>query len=241
MSAETKATRPRAPRWTVLCDFDGTIAPTDVTDSLLARFAREGWQELERKWEDGRIGSRACMAGQVALLDCSREELDAHLAQIAIDPDFEAFVAAVQASGSSIEIVSDGLDGAIVSMLATTSMRDVPVHASRLVQTGERSWKLEFPNAQPDCVSAGATCKCIRARAAPERPVLMIGDGASDFCVAAASDMTFARSKLRSHCASEGIAHRPVADFAEALRAWHELTVDAPVFVDPIPEKAIAQ
>ena len=123
MSPAATTPRAEAPRWTVLCDFDGTIAPTDVTDSLLARFARDGWQELERKWQGGLISSRACMAGQVALLDCSPEELDAHLAQIAVDPDFAAFAAAVEAAGSSLEIVSDGLDGAVLSILGRASTR----------------------------------------------------------------------------------------------------------------------
>lgn len=237
MSARTTAPSATAPRWTVLCDFDGTISPTDVTDSLLARFARDGWQELERKWVAGLIGARACMAGQIALLDCSREELDAHLAQIAIDPDFDAFVAAVRASGSSLAIVSDGLDGAILSILGRASMQDVPVFASRLMQTGPRSWKLEFPHAREDCVSGGATCKCARANAGRDRPVLMVGDGASDFCVAAASDVTLARGRLLAHCADEGIAHQPAANFAEALSAWHELTRKRPVPVSQIPEK----
>ncbi len=237
MSVATPVARSAAPRWTVLCDFDGTISPTDVTDSLLARFARDGWQDLERRWLAGLITSRACMAGQVALLDCSREELDEHLAGIAIDPEFRAFAARVQAEGSSIAIVSDGLDLAILSILGRASMGGAPVYASRLVQTGPRRWKLEFPHARPDCVSAGATCKCARARAEPGRPVLMIGDGASDYCVAAASSMTFARSKLRVHCEREGIAHRPVANFAEALRAWTDLVEEAPTLTTLPREK----
>ncbi len=242
MRAAAATPRATSPRWTVLCDFDGTISPTDVTDSLLARFARDGWQELERKWEAGRIGSRACMAGQVALLDCSREELDEHLAKIAIDPDFKAFAAAVRASGSSLAIVSDGLDAAIVSILSAASMPPVPVYASRLVQTGPRSWALEFPHARKDCVSGGATCKCERARAAAGagQPVMTIGDGASDFCVAAASDVTLARDKLLAHCVVEGIAHRPAANFGEALRAWHELAAAEPADTHSIPEKVTA-
>lgn len=239
MSVATAPPRPAAPRWTVLCDFDGTICPTDVTDSLLERFAAAGWQKLERQWQAGRIGSRACMAGQVALLDCSREELDAHLAQIAIDPDFETFVAVVQTAGSSVTIVSDGLDGAILSVLSGTSMQGVPVYASRLVQTGVRRWKLEFPHSRADCVSAGATCKCARARAEPGNDVLMIGDGASDFCVAAASKLTFARARLLAHCADEGIAHRPVANFREALRAWRELAPPPHAAAQQLQEKEI--
>ncbi|WP_442975539.1 hypothetical protein, partial [Salmonella enterica] len=60
----------------MLCDFDGTIAHDDVIDSLLLRFGRAGWDRLEADWREGRIGSRECLAGQVALLDMSRDELD---------------------------------------------------------------------------------------------------------------------------------------------------------------------
>ena len=40
-------------------DFDGTIVPCDVTDFLLERFADPSWQEVEKDWQAGRIGSRA--------------------------------------------------------------------------------------------------------------------------------------------------------------------------------------
>ncbi|HEX7370566.1 MAG TPA: phosphatase, partial [Rhodanobacteraceae bacterium] len=74
--------------WNILCDFDGTITVEDVTDSLLDRFAAPEWQVLERDWRAGLIGSAECMAGQVALLDASRAEIDAHLAGLRIDPAF---------------------------------------------------------------------------------------------------------------------------------------------------------
>jgi 2-hydroxy-3-keto-5-methylthiopentenyl-1-phosphate phosphatase len=212
-----------APRWAVLCDFDGTVAPVDVTDSLLVRFARPGWRELERAWEAGLIGSCACMAGQVALLDCSREELEAHVAGVKIDPDFKSFVAAVHATGASLTIVSDGLDAVIAAVLEREGLAHLPVRASRLVQTGARRWALEFPHARDDCRSAGATCKCAPASGDPAQSVLLIGDGASDFCAAAASDLSFARGRLLEHCVDLGLAHRRVDDFGAALVAWNEL------------------
>ena len=116
--------------WLVVCDFDGTISQDDVTDSLMLRFARPGWQELEAQWEAGRIGSRACMAGQVALLDCTKEELDAHVAGLPIDPGFRSFVEGVSAGGASLTIASDGLDVAIAAMLARAGL----AHLLRLRQ-----------------------------------------------------------------------------------------------------------
>src|SRR5258708_24791411 len=61
----------------VQSDFDGTISLLDVTDTLLNRFGKPGWQELEDAWERGEIGSRECMKGQVALLDMDEAELRA--------------------------------------------------------------------------------------------------------------------------------------------------------------------
>ena len=215
-----------APAWTVLCDFDGTISLHDLTDALLARFARPGWQSLEENWRAGRIGSRECMAGQIALLDCSREELEVFVAETGIDAGFKAFAASLREEGVPLRIVSDGLDHAIRSVLMRHGISGVPIAASHLVQTGERSWRLDFPQAREDCASAGATCKCAFAGAPPGLPspsVLMIGDGASDFCAAARADLTFARGELLAHCAERGLPHYAVADFGEALRIWNDL------------------
>ncbi len=214
--------------WSVLCDFDGTVSQEDVTDSLLMRFGRPGWDVLEVAWREGRIGSRQCMAGQIALLDCSRDELDEHLAGMTIDPDFDRFVAAVRAAGASITIVSDGLDYAIHSMLRRHGLDGLAVVASHLVQTAPRRWKLEFPNARADCVSASGTCKCARAAlplVAPGTQVLMVGDGASDFCVAHRADLNFASKRLLEYCLEHGIRHRAVANFGQALELWPALGV----------------
>jgi len=232
---------PDAPRppWSVVCDFDGTIALHDVTDSLLLRFARPGWRELEAAWEAGRISARTCMAGQVALLDCSRDELEAHIAGIAIDPAFRDFVAAVHAEGAALTIASDGLDAVIAAMLARVAVPGLEVRASRLLQLGPREWALAFPNARAHCTSGAATCKCACLDDDGGGPTLLVGDGASDFCVAGRVELTFAKAALRDHCVDLGLPHRPIANFAEALAAWHELIADAHEAAAP-PREEIA-
>ena len=92
--------------WMVQSDFDGTISLLDVTDTLLNRFGKPGWQELEEAWERGDIGSRECMKGQVALLDMSEAELQAHLDTIEIDPHFAGFVAEAKMHGVKVQVVS---------------------------------------------------------------------------------------------------------------------------------------
>lgn len=144
--------------WIVLCDFDGTISKQDVTDTLLEHFGRPGWQELEAAWERGEIGSRECMAKQIALLDASKEELDDLVASIEIDPAFPGFVAQARSLGTPVHIVSDGLAGVITAIMDRHGLADLPVVANRFEQAGPRDWRLTFPYADAACRKASGTC-----------------------------------------------------------------------------------
>lgn len=203
--------------WNILCDFDGTIAVEDVIDSLLDRFGRPGWEILERDWRAGIIGSAVCMAGQVALLDMSHDELDAHLRGLNIDHGFAAFVKATVEHDIPMEIVSDGLDHAIHAILARHGIDRLPTVANHLLQTGSREWNLTSPFSAGGCRSG--TCKCARVEVAKTRggKTLLIGDGASDFCAADRVDFVFAKNRLIEHCRAAGIPYAPIASFDEAI------------------------
>ncbi len=211
--------------WMVQCDFDGTISTADVTDSLLQRFGQPGWQALEDAWERGEIGSRECMKGQVALLDMDRTELDAHLATIEVDPHFAAFVREARALGMPVQVVSDGIDYAIRSVLTHHGLDDLPVIANRLVQAGPRQWRLESPWASAACARASGNCKCERLaeQRALHGRVLFVGDSTSDFCVSGRADFVFAKYKLIGHCERNGIAHAPFTDFSSTIPLLHRL------------------
>ena len=230
-------------KWDILCDFDGTVAIEDVTDALLERFAHPDWLQLEREWREGRIGSAACMAGQVALLDASREEVDDYLAGLRIDPAFPAFVEAAAAAGVTLSVISDGLDYAIESILRRYGLDGLPVKANRLVQSGKRSWKLETPLANAHCRVASGHCKCVSAARVHDTHgrVLLIGDGASDFCVAGEADFVFAKHRLIEHCRHADIPHVSIVGFADALGSLPALLegkLDAPRRV-PLPATTI--
>lgn len=208
--------------WTILCDFDGTIALDDVTDALLKRFARPGWEDLEQQWLRGDIGSRQCMAGQVALLDADRAELDGLLDQVPVDPDFAAFAALAGGLGMPLQVVSDGLDYAIERILARHGLGYLPVYANHLRPQGARRWRMSSPYASDSCTPASGTCKCTcaaRERQHTHRRVLMVGDGRSDFCVATQSSFVLAKHRLIDHCRDRQLPHAPIRGFADAV-AW---------------------
>ncbi|GAA5103576.1 MtnX-like HAD-IB family phosphatase [Wohlfahrtiimonas larvae] len=204
-----------------LCDFDGTISLKDVTDELLMRFGKEGVVELEEAWEQGEIGSKECMAGQVALLDMNQAQLDNCLADIAIDPAFREFVAFAEAKNIPIQIVSDGLDYAIAKILAYNNIPDMPILANHLVNTGERSWALEFPYSAESCKKKSGNCKCQQSDALYHAydQIFYVGDGSSDYCVSHEVNLVYAKDKLIQYCENKGIRYQPIHSFSDIIES----------------------
>ncbi len=210
----------------IVCDFDGTIALEDVTDTLLERFALPEWQAIEEDWKSGRIGSRECMLRQVDLLRATPAELDACLDHVAIDPGFPSFVALAHRLGCELLVVSDGLDYAIRRILTRHRLDHLPILANRLELLGETRWRLAFPHASDGCAKGSGTCKCRIATDGDDAHTtlrILIGDGASDFCAATSVHMVLAKDKLLAHCRAHSLPHIGFADFAEAGRLLDDL------------------
>lgn len=208
----------------IICDFDGTIALEDVTDSLLERFALPEWHAIEAEWKQGRIGSRECMLRQVALLRAPPEAVDDCLDGIAIDPGFPGFVAQARSLGCELLVVSDGIDYAIRRILGRHGLDSLPIMANRLERLDGDRWRLAFPHASDGCPKGSGTCKCKIANAGDTPALkLLIGDGASDFCAATSVHLAFAKDKLLAHCRANNLPHVPFVDFAEAARLLQDL------------------
>jgi 2-hydroxy-3-keto-5-methylthiopentenyl-1-phosphate phosphatase len=199
-------------------DFDGTVTFDDTTDTLLERLADPTWLDAEKEWLAGRIGSRECLKRQVALLRATPKQIDAVLADIAIDPDFADFIAAADGIGATLEIVSDGFDRCILPLLARTEFR-ARVTCNRLHPVGADRWEIEFPAASPLCLSGSGVCKCEAART--DRLLVLIGDGRSDFCLASRADFVLAKGSLARHCEERNYSFKTIAGFADVLE-WLE-------------------
>jgi len=197
----------------IICDFDGTITPFDVTDAILERFADVRWIGIEEEWESGRITARECMSRQVALIKAKKRELDAFLDTVPIDPAFPAFVAGCRLMGCSLVVVSDGLDYAIDRILKQHGLKDVPHKANHLVHVGANTYTLEFPYGNETCGSG--MCKCRIADSYPE--VMLIGDGRSDCCVAKKAVLTLAKTggSLLKECATKNYPYLTYTSFAD--------------------------
>ena len=81
----------------------------------------------------------------------------------------------------------------------------------------EDRWRLGFPHARGDCRSAAGHCKCATLAAEPGGLRVLIGDGRSDFC-AAAADLVIAKGALAIYCGNNRIPFEPFTDFSGAIK-----------------------
>ena len=195
----------------VSIDFDGTVINTDITDAIIKEFARPEWEHAERLWEDGKIGSRDCLANQMSLIDAPIEDLLAYTGDFAIDNSFISFIEFLRKFRIPHAIISDGFKVFIERLLADAGVNGVPVYANRLTYE-KGSVKAVFPYTSTKCSSG--TCKCRTSeKVAGELPVIHVGDGRSDFCLAEKAAYVFARGKLSSHCMKNGLAYSSFDNF----------------------------
>jgi 2-hydroxy-3-keto-5-methylthiopentenyl-1-phosphate phosphatase len=95
----------------------------------------------------------------------------------------------------------------------------VPVYANRLIFE-PHGIDIAFPRRDSTCQAGNGVCKCAVARqlvGSAGAPVVLVGDGKSDFCLAGSADVVFAKGRLLDHCRRQGIAHVPFDTFADVL------------------------
>lgn len=208
----------------IFCDFDGTIALTDTTDAILDRFADPAWRDLEGEWLAGRMDAAQCMREQIALVKASDTDIDAELDAIAIDPGFRRFVEWTNAGGLPLSLVSDGVDRFIRRVLENNGLGHLDLIANRLV--GDDAKRVLVAGLPLGCASGQGVCKCAFVGGRTSRevsgPVVFIGDGRSDFCLAPHVDILFAKGRLLDHARRRGLHHLPFDNFDDVTRALHD-------------------
>ncbi len=192
------------PRVTVLCDFDGTITPSDLADFIFRRFAACGLF-YSKQWAQGLIDTREEILRTFATISAGPDEIADALAKIDIDPTFEELVAFTRQQGIELAVVSDGLDWAIDTVLKAHGIQGLPIYANHVVFEGGRM-TCEFPWYDSSTPLVGV-CKprVVRRYRQDGGKVIFIGDGRTDREAAIEADLVFARDALAHYCREEGI------------------------------------
>ena len=203
----------------ILVDYDGTIALTDVSDTLMAGFVTDEWEARAAEYDAGRIGSRRLMEWEIGLITTEPAALSRLAAAQPHDPGFAPLVRTARSAGAAVEVVSDGFGFFIPAALEGLGVSGVPVVTAATSFAGGRP-SIAFPNGHPACFVCG-TCKRARVRAHQEagRAVAFVGDGESDRYAAGYADVVFAKRALVPLCLENGWPFRRWTEFGE-IDAW---------------------
>jgi 2-hydroxy-3-keto-5-methylthiopentenyl-1-phosphate phosphatase len=220
-----------------LCDFDGTVSPSDIGAAFVERFSgvrngtgpvgargeasRAGAAALVPElagWLAGRVGHRELTRAQCARVRATREDALAFTRGFALDPSFAGFVEAAIARGDAVMVVSEGFDFYIQDQLERAGLGSLPRAANQLVFRADGSVEPEFPHADPACDDCG-NCKArhVRRYRAEGFHTVLVGDGLSDRHGALAADQVVARGSLRAWCEAERLPHRAFPGFGALL------------------------
>lgn len=218
--------RPGAVPLAILLDYDGTVAVTDVGDTVMAEHVTAEWEPIVAAYDAGRIGSRRTMVAELELLRASEGELLATAAAQPHDPGVVSFVRRAQAAGIPVEIVSDGFGFFIPAALERLGLPELPIVSASTTFVGRRA-RIDFPNGHPTCFVCG-TCKRQRVleHQAAGRAVVFVGDGESDRYAAGYADVVFAKHSLVRICLERGWPFHRWTEFAE-IDAWLAATIEA--------------
>ncbi|MGE5385706.1 MAG: HAD-IB family phosphatase [Betaproteobacteria bacterium] len=200
-------------------DFDGTVATEDTVDALLEKHADPAWELLEAEWRAGKISALECMREQIALVRADHITLVNFFRSIRLDPHFRAFYEHVR-HFAQVAVISDGLDFGARIALRQAGLERVPVFANRLEFMAPDRLVLSFPLRQENCGGGNGVCKCAVAQKLSSiggGPIVLVGDGKSDACLAKMADIVFAKGELIRHCQENDIDHIPFQGFDEVL------------------------
>jgi HAD superfamily phosphoserine phosphatase-like hydrolase len=215
-----------APPLAILVDYDGTIALTDVSDTVMAEHVPAIWEAEAAAYDAGLMGSRRLMEIEMGLVDAPGEALMATAAAQPHDPGFVPFVRRAQAAGVVVEVVSDGFGFFIQPALEALGVGELPVITARTTFQDRRA-SIAFPNGHPTCHVCG-TCKRNRVleHQAAGRGVVFIGDGESDRYAAGYCDLVWAKRSLVRICLEAGWPFRRWTEFSE-IDTWLDETLAA--------------
>ena len=153
----------------------------------------------------------------------------AAIRSIQIDQGFHAFLGLCRRRGVEVTVVSDGFDRVVRGVLRRAGL-SVRFFANALEWQGGDRWRLALPHARDDCRSGAANCKCAHG-ALGRGGCVVVGDGRSDFCMAARARFVIAKGPLADFCRARGLAHASFRNFDDATRRlaeWLDLNADRP-------------
>jgi 2-hydroxy-3-keto-5-methylthiopentenyl-1-phosphate phosphatase len=153
------------------------------------------------------------MKRQAALIDATPEQITLLLDQVKIDAHFTDFLKLCQHWKVPVQVLSDGYNFNIKTILQKNSLSHLDVAANNLAYLGQNRFEFTSLHIHDNCRSGYHACKCGKLSSGGTE--ILIGDGSSDFCAAHSADIVIAKDSLLAYCRKNNIPHIPFRNFSE--------------------------
>ncbi len=173
----------------VVLDADSTIAGIEGIDWLAARrgaAVQRAVESLTARAMNGDLALEAVYAERLRVIGATGGDIEALAAayDAAVAPGAADAIAALHAAGVTVHVISGGLRPALLPMTRALGLDDAHVHAVEPLADAEGRFTAAAPS--PLTTQTGKL-ELLSALALP-RPVLAVGDGATDLAMAPAVD-----------------------------------------------------
>ncbi len=210
----------------IYIDFDGTITNKDIGEHMFLKFgdAAES-KNIIQKWLDNKLTSQQVWIKLCnTVKDFNEREFDKFLDDIAIDPDFNAFVDYAKKNNLDLFILSDGLDFYINKVSKRENFSDLTIYCNKLEIDNSGNLIPHFPYTDEECKQC-ANCKRnhILNSSSDDDITIYIGDGWSDTCAAEHCDFIFAKKSLLKYCVQNGLPYYPFETFKDVQKIVEQL------------------
>ena len=203
----------------IFFDFDNTVTSHDILDDVIRRFAVDDrWVSLEKAWEEGSIGSKECIREQLRSVRATRKKMAEYCSTIRLDPYFNLTLDLLRKEGAQPVILSDNFSFFIKNILKHNGIKGIKVYANGIRFDDDRLIP-SFTRPRGACLKC-AHCKSthiLRKRRGP-KPVVYVGDGRSDMCVAKHADMVLAKEPLLGFCRQNNIRCAKFSTWEDILK-----------------------
>ncbi len=203
---------------TIFVDFDGTITEHDLLDRIAQTFGDpDVYAEVDRGLDVGRLTLHDVLRREFEPVTAPLSEVvEWVLAHAVVRPGFDELVEFARERDARLVVLSSGFRELILPVLERAGHGELELLSNRIDPRPD-GWVAHFRDTL-DCEVCGEPCK---RRAVVEAsnggPAVYVGDGISDRCGAAASDLVFARRGLARWLEEQGSGYVAFDDFHDVV------------------------
>lgn len=193
----------------IFCDFDGTITETESLEKVFFRFAPDTWKPVKEDLVANRITVREAVSRTIdSIPSADYGDILEFTRTFPIRPGFTALLDFLDAHQVPLVVLSGGIRGMVETRLEDFKDRVHAIFAADVDTSGQCLRTNSAYAGETELVDKISVMNLFDAN-----EKIAIGDGITDFNMARAADLVFARAGLARFLEQNRISFQPWSDF----------------------------